>query len=101
MFADFIAIPLADIFNKSFNSKRFPVIWKDFVVSPIPKTIPCPSVDELRSTALTSAISKLQESYVVKLAWADPVLGKLGACLRYKISDILELLMRCSFIVKL
>ena len=32
---------------------------------------------------------------------ADPVLGKLGACLRYKISDILELLMRCSFTVKL
>ena len=36
-FADFFAIPLADIFNESFNSKRFPVIWKDFVVSPIPK----------------------------------------------------------------
>ena len=34
-------------------------------------------------------------------SWADPVLGKLGACLRYKISDILELLMRCSFTVKL
>ena len=33
--------------------------------------------------------------------WADPVLGKLSACLRYKISDILELLMSCSFTVKL
>ena len=31
-FADFLEIPLADIFNESFNSKRFPVIWKDFVV---------------------------------------------------------------------
>ena len=30
--------------------------------------------------------------------WADTV---LGTCLRYKIYDILELLMRCSFTVKL
>ena len=35
------------------------------------------------------------------VAWADPVLGKLGACLMYKISDILESLMRCSFTIKL
>ena len=36
-FADFFAILLADIFNESFNSKYFPVIWKDFVVLPILK----------------------------------------------------------------
>ena len=64
-FADCFAIPLADIFNESFNSKRFPVIWNDFVVTPIPKTIPRSGVRELRPIALTSAIPKLQESYVV------------------------------------
>lgn len=64
-FADFFATPLADIFNESFKSKRFPTIWKDFWVSSIPKCIPCTSVDELRPIALISAISKLQESYVV------------------------------------
>ena len=64
-FADFFAIPLADIFNESFNAKCFPAIWKDFVVSPIPKVIPCSGVDELRPIALTSVLSKLQESYVV------------------------------------
>ena len=35
------------------------------MVSPVPKTIPCSGVDELRPIALTSAISKLQESYIV------------------------------------
>ncbi len=30
-----------------------------------PKCVPCTSVDELRPIALTSVISKLQESYVV------------------------------------
>ena len=59
-FADFFAIPLADIFNESFNSKCFPAIWKDFVVSPIPKAIPCSGVDELCPIALTSVLSKLQ-----------------------------------------
>ena len=75
-FAEFFAIPLADIFNESFNSKRFPVIWKDFVVSPIPKTIPCSGVDELRPIALTSAISKLRVSYVVSWLKED-IHGKI------------------------
>ena len=65
IFAEFFAIPLTDIFNESFKSKRFPTIWKDFWFSSIPKCVPCTSVDELRPIALTSAISKLQESYVV------------------------------------
>ena len=39
------------------------------MVSPIPKAIPCSGVDELRSIALTSVLSKLQESYV--LSWLE------------------------------
>ena len=65
IFAEYFAIPLTDIFNESFKSKRFPAIWKDFWVSSIPKCVPCTSVDELRPIALTSAISKLQESFIV------------------------------------
>ena len=76
-FADFFAIPLADIFNESFNSKCFPAIWKDFVVSPIPKAIPCSGVDELRPIALTSVLSKLQESYVVSWLKED-IHGKIA-----------------------
>ena len=75
-FADFFAILLADIFNESFNSKHFPVIWKDFVVLPILKTVPCSGVDKLRPIALTSAISKLQESYVVSWLIED-IHGKI------------------------
>ena len=48
-----------------------------------------------------STITDHSHQRLVSQSWADPVLGKLGACLRYKISDILELLMRCSITVKL
>ncbi len=63
--------PLADIFNESFESKHFPTIWKEFWVSSVPKCVPCTSVDELRPIALTSAISKLKESYVVNWLYVD------------------------------
>ena len=68
--------PLYDIFNESFKSKRCPTIWKEFWVSSIPKCIPCISVDELRPIALTSIISKLQESYVVNWLNED-IAGKI------------------------
>ena len=75
-FAEFFVIPLVDIFNESFNSMYFPTIMKDFVVSPIPKSVPCSGVDELRPIALTSAISKFQESYVVSWLKED-IQGKI------------------------
>ena len=46
------------------------------MVSPIPKAIPCSGVDELRPIALTSVLSKLQESYVVSWLKED-IHGKL------------------------
>ena len=49
---------------------------KDFVVSPIPKVIPCSGVNELRPIALTSVLSKLQESYVVSWLKED-IHGKI------------------------
>ena len=46
------------------------------MVSPIPKAIPCSGVDELRPIALTSVLSKLQESYVVSWLKED-IHGKI------------------------
>ncbi|XP_028416451.1 uncharacterized protein LOC114540530 [Dendronephthya gigantea] len=63
-FAEHFAFPLAHIFNESFKERVFPDIWKISNVCAIPKTKPCCSADELRPVALTSVLSKIQESYV-------------------------------------
>ncbi|CAB4019488.1 Hypothetical predicted protein, partial [Paramuricea clavata] len=71
MFAHFFAIPLANIFNASFGQKVFPKLWKEFRLAPIPKVEPCTNLDEIRPIALTSTISKIQESYVVDWMYDD------------------------------
>ena len=71
MFAHSFAIPLANIFNASFVQKVFPKLWKEFYLAPIPKVEPCTNPDEIRPIALTSTISKIQESYVVDWMYDD------------------------------
>ena len=72
-FATSFAVPLADIFNKSFEQKQFPTAWKKFLVVPIPKSVPCTSVEDVRPIALLSAISKIQESYAAR--WMNEDIG--------------------------
>ena len=71
IFAQFFAIPLANIFNASFEQKVFPELWKEFYLVPLPKVEPCTDLDEIRPIALTSTISKIQESYVVDWMYED------------------------------
>ena len=71
IFAQFFAIPLANIFNAFFEQKVFPELWKEFYLEPVPKVEPCPDLDEIRPIALTSTISKIQESYVVDWMYQD------------------------------
>jgi hypothetical protein len=66
MFAYSFAIPFADIYNESFRSKYFPEIWKKYKVVAIPKIVPCTFVENTRPIALTSVLSKVQESFVVR-----------------------------------
>ena len=66
MFANFFAAPLAEIYNESFRYKYFPEIWKQYRVAAIPKVVPCTVVENARPIALTSVLSKIQESFAVK-----------------------------------
>ena len=66
MFASSFAVPLAEIYNESFRYKYFPEIWKQYRVAAIPKVIPCTVVENTRPIALTSVLSKIQESFAVK-----------------------------------
>ena len=64
-FAYVLAVPLTEIFNDLFREKYFPKMWKQYKLKGIPKSIPCSTVDNLRPIALTSVLSKVQESFVV------------------------------------
>ena len=54
------------IFNTSVATSKFPDIWKDAVITPIPKVLPVSAEDELRPISLTSTLSKILEDFVVK-----------------------------------
>ena len=66
LFANSFAVPLAEIYNESFRYKYFPEIWKQYRVAAIPKVVPCTVVENTRPIALTSVLSKIQESFAVK-----------------------------------
>ncbi len=65
-FSKLFAVPLAEIFNESFQKKKFPETWKKYKVTGIPKTTPCTIIENLRPIALTSVLSKVQESFANK-----------------------------------
>ncbi|CAB4024493.1 Hypothetical predicted protein [Paramuricea clavata] len=69
--ADLIGPILCDIIHHSFCSKEFPANWKIYDICPIPKIIPLPSVEDLRPIALTSILSKIQESFAVEWMTQD------------------------------
>ena len=71
LFADCFAVRLVHIFNQSFQTMKFPEVWKTSNVCTIPKTTPCNRVEELRPISLTSVLSKVQESYAVEWILED------------------------------
>ena len=71
MFPEYFAIPLTDIYNQSFNYKIFPEVWKISNIASVPKLQPCSTVEDLRPIALTSVLSKIQESYVMEWVLED------------------------------
>ena len=65
-FAYELADPVCYIFNTSLATSEFPDIWKDAVITPIPKVLPVSAEDELRPISLTTTLSKILEDFVVK-----------------------------------
>ena len=71
MFPKYFAIPLTDIYNQSFNHKIFPEVWKISSIASVPMLQPSSTVEDLRPIALTSVLSKIQESYVMDWVLED------------------------------
>ena len=53
--------PLTYIINTSLREQRFPALWKIETVSPVPKTLPCKLLSDVRKIASTSDFNKLYE----------------------------------------
>ena len=70
-FAKWFAIPLAEIFNKSFKTRIFPRILKNHTVCGVTETAPCTLAEDLRPISLTSILTKLQGSFAVKWMYED------------------------------
>ena len=64
-YAQELADPVANIFNKSLLHSEFPIPWKDANIVPIPKAQPITCEDETRPIALTATLSKILEDFVV------------------------------------
>ncbi len=63
-FACVLAVPLTEILNDSFREMYCPKIWRQYKINSILKSIPCSTADNLKP-ALTSVLSKVQESFAV------------------------------------
>ena len=57
-----LADPLSNIFNSCTLEGVWPEIWKQEVVTPVPKVFPPNSTDDLRKIAGTKNLSKLYEA---------------------------------------
>ena len=64
-FADFLAVPLADIYNCNTVTKEWPRCWKREFVTIIPKKTSPDSLADLRNISCTLLASKVYESYVL------------------------------------
>ena len=64
-FAYELAEPVCHIFNTSLSTGEFPNIWKDALITPIPKTPSVSCEEELRPISLTASLSKILEDFVV------------------------------------
>ena len=70
-FAVEISEPLCNIFNSASLAGIWPSLWKQEIVTPIPKTFPPKSTDDLRKIAGTKNLSKIFEALLSESIIAD------------------------------
>ena len=66
-YAEFLANPVCNILNSSFEEQALPASWKYANITPLSKTKPVSIITKhIRPISLTSALSKLAEDFIVK-----------------------------------
>ena len=64
-FAPELAAPVADIYNAINNTGEYPSQWKKEYVTPIPKSYPTDTLDDLRNISLTPDLSRDYDQFLV------------------------------------
>lgn len=71
--ADYLAAPLAHIYNSISASEVWPMMWKQEFVTPIPKKSIPADLNDLRNISCTALFSKVYKSFV--LGWLGEQVG--------------------------
>ena len=71
--ANYLAVPLTDIYNTITASGTWPLRWKEEFVTPIPKKSLPSGLNDLRNISCTALFSKVYESFV--LSWLGEQVG--------------------------
>lgn len=66
MYSDFFIEPLRYICNLAIKTKKFPTVWKNSIVCPIPKLPSAKQINQFRPISLLSTPSKILESFLYK-----------------------------------
>ena len=69
--AQYICVPIRDIINQSISNGKWANIYKKEIITPIPKTFPPESVDQLRPIANLLNINKIQERAIADMLIED------------------------------
>ena len=69
--AQYICVPIRDIINQSISNGKWADIYKKEIITPIPKTFPPESVDQLRPIANLLNINKIQERAIADMLIED------------------------------
>ena len=64
-YADFLAIPLTAIYNDISTTAIWPEIWKNELITNIPKTRLPTEIGQLRKISCAILVSKVYESFVL------------------------------------
>ena len=84
-YADLLAQPLSDIYNRITETFIWPNIWKVEIVTVIPKCANPESFDQLRNISCTLLTSKIYESFLLSWIREEITLrnNQYGGCLLY------------------
>ena len=71
LFSDDLNLPLSHIINSSFQAGQYPVIWKNEIVTPVPKVFPPEKLEHLRKISGLANFSKIMDKILTEFLVED------------------------------
>ena len=71
LFSDDLALPLSHLINCCFQAGQYPVLWKNEIVSPVPKVFPPEKLDHLRRISGLFNFAKITDKILAEFLVED------------------------------